>query len=117
MEIAWRITDEGVIKINVHNVARDEQLHVRNLNDVGVIARQGQTIWAALGPLNDMTEQEALTLAEQSRIVQAVGRGFSRVHIETVNSEFHDTMRIQEFIFLPQDLVEAFRLVNTFYIE
>lgn len=47
--------------------------------------------------------------------MQFVGRGFNRVHIETTNEEVHQSIQIQEFIFLPPELVEVFKQFNTFY--
>lgn len=37
------------------------------------------------------------------------------MHVETVNKKLYDTVRVQEFIFLPPELVETFNQLNTFY--
>lgn len=63
MELAWNVPEVNQAKINMHHILRDAQAESRNINRVGVIVRDshGLMIWEALGPLNDMTEQEALT--------------------------------------------------------
>lgn len=61
-KLAWNAPPAGHAKINVHFARGEAQNGARNANGVGVIVRdsQGQMIWAALGPLNSMTEVEAL---------------------------------------------------------
>lgn len=44
-----------------------------------------------------------------------MGRGYLHLTIETTNRDFYDYIRVQEFIFLPEDLVEAFGQINTFF--
>lgn len=51
----------------------------------------------------------------EAGIVHAAGRGYLKVIVETINRNFYDTVRVQEFIFLPQELVEAFGQINTFF--
>lgn len=87
-----------------------------NQNGLGVIVwdNLGGKIWASLGPFVGMPEQQALMWGIQLEMMHAVERVHHRVHTETVNRNLYDNMRLQEFIFLQDDLVEAFKQFNTF---
>lgn len=67
------------------------------------------------GPSSRDDRDCALVWGIQAGILAALSLGFHKTHIETDNKEVFDTMRVQEYIFLPPDLEEAFFQFNALF--
>lgn len=57
----------------------------------------------------------AIVWGTQAGLLVALSMGFQKAMVETDNREAYDTLHIQEFIFLPPDLEDAFGQFNTLF--
>lgn len=117
MELVWENPEEGFAKINIHFVEATAPLLNGNLNGLGVVVCNvaGAKLWGVTGPVRGMIELPPITWGARAGTLDALSLGFHRSHIDLDNKEAYDTLRVQEFIFLPPDLEDAFGQFNTLF--
>ena len=89
MEQMWEVPDPGSYKINVHCSVSRHPLPNGNSLGVGVVIRDnhGVDLFKASGPLNNLTEEEAIFVGIQSACIHAQSKGWTVTHIETDNRD------------------------------
>ncbi|KAK1369290.1 hypothetical protein POM88_035382 [Heracleum sosnowskyi] len=117
MEVAWFAPEDDFVKLNMFVVDVTLALANGNCNGVGIIMRdtEGQMLWAAMGPMNNKSKDEAELRALHSGMVWAVNMKRLKINIETSNMRVYDTIRFQEFIFLEDEFVQVMKLINTLH--
>ncbi|KAK1401873.1 hypothetical protein POM88_001478 [Heracleum sosnowskyi] len=87
MEVVWFAPEDDLVKLNVFAVDLTPALANGNHNGVAIIMRdtEGQMLWAAMGPMNNKSKDEAELRAIHSGMVQAVKMKRLRINIETSN--------------------------------
>lgn len=115
MEMIWDSPEAGCYKINVHCSVSQLPLANGNTNGVGVVIRDfsGKDLFKASGPMNHLSEEEAILAGIQTACIHAVSKGWDITHIETVHRGVYETIRLQEHILIPENQLEALRLFNT----
>lgn len=115
MDVFWEVPLVGFVKINVHCVVVENPMPNGNRNGVGVIIRDptGERLWAALGSLSHLTDEQAIVTALHAACEHAISKGWDATHIETTSPRVYDTISLQEHIFLDQDQLEVYRKLNT----
>ncbi|KAL1811982.1 hypothetical protein ACET3Z_022047 [Daucus carota] len=76
---------------------------------------EGAKLWGLLGPLNHLTEEQAIMAAIQAACVFAQEKEMELTQIETTNPDIFDLISSQEHLIIPEDLLEAFRLFNSIH--
>ncbi|WOH16103.1 hypothetical protein DCAR_0935652 [Daucus carota subsp. sativus] len=117
MDFTWETPDPGYKKINVFcEISEDPLLH-EAIVSIGALARDsgGAQLWAALGLLPNLTEEQAIMSGIQSALIHAQKMGWELIHIETSNVEVYDTIRHQEHVFLNDEQLEIYSSFNTIY--
>ncbi|WOH09484.1 hypothetical protein DCAR_0728941 [Daucus carota subsp. sativus] len=68
-----------------------------------------------LGPLNDMTVEQAIMVGIQAACVFAKEKQLELTHIETSHMGIFELISNQELFVIPEELLEAFRLFNSIH--
>lgn len=76
---------------------------------------EGISYGGAIGPVKNMTEEQAIFWGANAGITQAWRMGFHGIHLEVVSRLVFDVIELQEFIFPPEELEEALLQFNTMF--
>ncbi|WOH04061.1 hypothetical protein DCAR_0623467 [Daucus carota subsp. sativus] len=84
---------------------------------IGVILREehGKKVWGAHGPMNHLTEEQAIMAGIQAALVHAKEKKWDLVLIETTNRDIFDLISDQDQFIIPEELLEAFRVFNSLH--
>ncbi|KAL1804570.1 hypothetical protein ACET3Z_027638 [Daucus carota] len=74
---------------------------------------RGKKVWGAEGPLNHMTEKQALMAGIRAAIVHAKEKKWELTLIETSNRKIFELISNQDQFIIPEELLEVFRLFNS----
>lgn len=115
MEHMWDVPAVGYYKINVHCEISTVPSAVGNSVAAGVIIRDrgGEKAWGAQGPMNHLTEEQAIMAGIQAAVVHAKEKGWELTHIETTHRGIFELISDQDQFIIPEELLEAFRLFNS----
>ncbi|KAL1826922.1 hypothetical protein ACET3Z_005334 [Daucus carota] len=115
MEHMWDVLVADFFKINVQCEISTVPSSVGNTVAIGVILRDegGEKVWGAQGPMNHLTEEQALMAGIQAVVVHAREKKWELTRIETTNRDIFDLISDQDQFIIPEELLEAFRLFNS----
>lgn len=117
MDDVWRPPDANYVKLNIHCLQIDHPLPNGNSISIGAILRNkaGDKLWGGLGPLNEMTEGQALLRGMHAGVIEALKWKEHRVHIDLDNQDIFEVLRFQDEIVVVDELVEALAQFNSLH--
>ena len=117
MEFMWDVPGPDVYKINVHCEISAAPSPIGNTVAIGSIIRgpAGEKCWGLEGPLNHLSEEQAIMAAIQAACVFAHEKKMELTHIETTNVVIFELISDQDQFIIPPELLESFRLFNSLH--